>query len=345
MFLPLEKVSSNLKYERVRSFAIVAVSLHVLFIYLISGLSKLSTDVWRQGFGIYYALAADEYTTGIGMKTLTHPFLATALNYLTMGIEILAFFALVTRFCKQWVLRNSLFFALIAVHIGILFCMKLVGIQLVGMAGLMLFYSAYSINAEAKVMIESKPKKIALGFFLFLALTMGLMSLPKRTFLNDWYYHLKNPVFAILGIQQSWGAYSRPYIRKVIRVSALKNDGQMVNLADDSPIDEESSGRVRSERSLIWADRLEKAKLPQQNFPLVVQASRDHSFFSDAREGVLYMSFLDETAVELRTIYMKYLCQKLPLRMIEMNVLIPSIDMNHWIELGRLRCGVFNEKR
>jgi hypothetical protein len=104
---------SNLSFYMVR--------LQVVMVYLVSGLAKVSGDLWQNGTALYYTLSIDEYSHPIAKKIISnYPFFTVVGSYATLLYQVAFPWLVWNRKLRPYLLGFGTF-----IHIQISFVMGL----------------------------------------------------------------------------------------------------------------------------------------------------------------------------------------------------------------------------
>jgi hypothetical protein len=138
-------VLSNL----VSNLAVYSILIHLSYVYLISGLHKIHSDVWFNGTAIYYILQLERFQSPLCDYIVNNGFIITVSTYLTVFFEL--FFCVMiwtNAFRKPFIIIGIL------LHLGIFLFMMLYDFQVFFIS----IYGFFITNKEWKTLINKFKK-------------------------------------------------------------------------------------------------------------------------------------------------------------------------------------------
>ena len=117
--------TNNVFSNLVSNLAVYSILIHLCYIYLISGLHKIHSDVWFNGTANYYILHLERFQSPLCDYIMNNGVIITASTYLTVFFEL---FFCVLIWLKSF--RNILILLGILLHLGIFFFMMLYDFQI-----------------------------------------------------------------------------------------------------------------------------------------------------------------------------------------------------------------------
>lgn len=120
-FLSLNKPSKNKELSNFFSnLAVYAILIHLCYVYFITGIHKIHSDVWFNGTATYYILNLERFQSPISYLIKDSAILTTILTYITVIFEL---FFCVLIWLKPF--RNFMLSIGLLIHLGIFFFMMI----------------------------------------------------------------------------------------------------------------------------------------------------------------------------------------------------------------------------
>ncbi len=135
--------------ERVFSAATVGLTLQIVAVYFFSGLTKLFEPAWIQGFGVYFALSAEAYTTSVGKWVGSHRDFLLYLNPIVLWFEVLFCILLFIPIQNDWFRRLCILLAW-GFHISIAILLEVGLLSEIGVVAWMVFIPSSVWNLHLK---------------------------------------------------------------------------------------------------------------------------------------------------------------------------------------------------
>lgn len=134
------KISSKFS-NFISNLAVYSILIHLSYIYFISALHKIHSDVWFNGTANYYILHLERFQSPLCDYIMNNGFIITTSTYLTIFFEL---FFCVMIWLKPF--RNMFIFLGIGLHLGIFFFMMLYDFEIFFIS----IYGFFITNAEWK---------------------------------------------------------------------------------------------------------------------------------------------------------------------------------------------------
>ncbi len=137
----------NWRYLRngITNFAFYAALLQFVVVYSVAGLTKLQSNLWRNGVALYYVLNTDEFTTHFAQQHIaTNDFLVMAGTYLTLSFQLAFPFLIWQKKIRPYLLAIGTF-----LHLQIAFVMGLLDF---GFAMIICYFLFHSEETSRKIL-------------------------------------------------------------------------------------------------------------------------------------------------------------------------------------------------
>jgi len=139
-----EKSNSQIS-NLISNLAVYSILIHLSYVYLISGLHKIHSDVWFNGTAIYYILHLERFQSPLCDYIMNNGFIITISTYITVFFEL--FFCVMI---WQKAFRKLFMIIGILLHLGIFFFMMLYDFQIFFIT----IYGFFITNQEWKILIN-----------------------------------------------------------------------------------------------------------------------------------------------------------------------------------------------
>lgn len=129
----------------ISNISVYCILIHLCYVYLISGIHKLHSDVWFNGTAIYYILSIERFQSPLCYLIKNNGFIVTISTYVTIFFEI--FFCVLI---WQKNTRNAMLFIGVFLHMGIFFFMMIFDFEIIFIS----IYGFFFTNNEWKKTIN-----------------------------------------------------------------------------------------------------------------------------------------------------------------------------------------------